>query len=157
MGANSDTRASIEGKKKEAPAKRIVKCARRTRKERVPDRIYRWVENCFHKKEVPDLREGHNKHLKPISIWATCKLCLCKNPNVKALGVKTKTTHCPSWTGCAKHVENTHCLHTPEERDEAVANPEAHWDNLQDKKARECGVETRYQGQSTLDERVLEY
>ena len=56
-----------------------------------------------------------------------------------------------------KHVENTHCLHTLEEIDEAVADPKAHWDNLEDKKEREHGVETRHQGQSTLDECVLEY
>ena len=102
-------------------------------------------------------RAGHKKHLKPISIWATCKLCLYKNPNVKPLGVKTKITHCPSWTRCVKHVENTHCLHTPGEIDEAVTDPKAHWDNLEDKKARERGVETRRQGQSTLDECMPEY
>ena len=56
-----------------------------------------------------------------------------------------------------KHVENKHCLHTLEEIDEALANPKAHSDNLEDKKARERGVETRHQGQSTLDECVLEY
>ena len=126
LGSDSDARASIEAKKKEALAKRTVKRARRTRKERVPSRTYRWVENCFHTKEVPDPCAGHKKHLKPISIWATCKLCLYKNPNVKPLGVKTKITHCPSWTGCVKHVENTHYLHTPEEIDEAVADPKAH-------------------------------
>ena len=76
---------------------------------------------------------------------------------MKALGVKTKTTHCPSWIGCVKHVENMHCLHTPEEIDEALADPKVHWDNLEDKKARERGVETRHQGQSTLDECVPEY
>ena len=113
------------------------------------------LRNCFHAEEVP--RVGHKKLLKPISIWATCNLCLYKNPNVKPLGVKTKITHCPSWTGCVKHVENTHCLHTPEEIDEAVADPKAHWDNLEDKKAKERGVETRHQGQSTLDECSPEY
>ena len=157
LGADGDARASIEAKKKEAPVKRTVKCARRTRKERVPGQTYRWVENCFHTKEVPDPRARHKKHLKPISIWATCKLCLYKNPNVKPLGVKTKITHCPPWTGCVNHVENTHCLHTPEKIDEAVADPKAYWDNLEEKKARERGVETRHQGQSTLDECVLEY
>ena len=43
---------SIEAKKKEAPAKRTVKHARRTTKERVPGRTYRWVENCFYTKEA---------------------------------------------------------------------------------------------------------
>ena len=85
------------------------------------------------------------------------QIVLVKNPNVKPLGLKTKITHCASWTGCVKHVENTHCLHTPEEIDEAVADPKAHWDNLEDKKARERGVETRHQGQSTLDECMPEY
>ena len=155
LGTDGDARGSIDAKKKEALAKRSVKRARRTKKERVPGRTYRWGENCFHTKEVPDPRAGHKKHLKPISIWATCKLCFYKNPNVKPLGVKTKITYCPLWTGCVKHVENTHCLHAPEEIDEAVAHPKAHWDNLEDKKARERGVETRHQGQSTLDECVL--
>ena len=91
-------------------------------------------------KKVPDPHAGYKKHLKPISIWATCKLCLYTNLNVKLLGVKTKITHCPLWSGCVKHVENTHCLHTPEEIDEGVADPKAHWDNLEDKKARERGV-----------------
>ena len=68
LGADGDARASIEAKKKEAPAKRTVKRARRSKKERVLGRTYRWVENCFHKKKVPDPRAGHNKHLKPISI-----------------------------------------------------------------------------------------
>ena len=36
LGANGDARACIEAKKKEAVAKRTVKRARRTRKERVP-------------------------------------------------------------------------------------------------------------------------
>ena len=36
LGADSDARASIEAKKKEAPAERTMKRARRTRKERVP-------------------------------------------------------------------------------------------------------------------------
>ena len=90
MGADADTCASIEAKKKEAPTKRTVKRARRARKERVPGRTYRWMENCFLMKEVPDPRARLDKHLKSIGIWATCKLCLYKNPNVKALGVKTK-------------------------------------------------------------------
>ena len=157
LGADGDARGSIEAKKKEAPAKRTVKRARRARKERVPGRTCRWVENCFHTKEVPDPRAELKKHLKPIGIWATCKSCLHKNPNIKPLGVKTKTTHCPSWTGCVKHVENTRRLHSPEEIDEALADPKAHWDNLEDKKAREWGLETRHQGQSTLDECVPEY
>ena len=77
-------------------------------------------------KEVLHPHARFNKHLKPIGIWATCKLCLYKNPNVKALGVKTKKTHFPLWTGCVKHVENTHYLHNPEEINETVASCKAH-------------------------------
>ena len=157
MGVDGDARASIEAKKKETPVKRIVKRARRATKERVPSRTYRWVENCFITKEVPDPLATLHKHLKPIGIWATCKLCLYKNPNVKPLGVKTKITHCSPWTGCVKHVENSYCLHTLEEIDEALADSKTHWDNLEDKKARERGVETQHQGQSMLDECVPEY
>ena len=157
LDADGDACACIEANNKEAPVKRIVKCARPTRKERVPGRTYRWVETCFHKKEVPDVRAGLKKHLKPIAIWATCKLCLYKNPKAKAYGVKTKITHCPLWTGCVKHVENTHCLHTLEEIDEAVASPKAHWDNLEDKMVEERGVQTRHQGQSMLDDCVPEH
>ena len=80
-----------------------------------------------------------------------------KPADARAYGVKTKITNCPSWTGCVKHVQNTHFLHTPLEIDEAVANPKAHWDNLEDRKARLRGVESRLQGQSTLDECVEEY
>ena len=56
-----------------------------------------------------------------------------------------------------KHVQNTHFLHTQEEIDEAITNPKAHWHNLEDRKARLSGVESRLQGQSTLDECVEEY
>ena len=90
LDADGDARASIEAKKKETPVKRIVKRARRATKERVPGRTYRWVENCFQTKEVLEPCTGLKKPLKPIGIWATCKLCLYKNPNVKPLGVKTK-------------------------------------------------------------------
>ena len=154
---DSDALACIEVKKKEAPVKRIVKRARHTKTKRVPSRTYRWVENCFCKREGPDPHAGLKKNPKPIAIWATCKLCLYKNPKAKAYGVKTEFTHCPSWTGCVKHVENTHFLHNSEVIDEAGANPKVRWDNLEDKKVRERGVETRHQGQSTLDECVPEY
>ena len=62
LGADSDACGSIEAKKKEAPVKRTVKRARRTRKERVIGRIYRWVENCFHTKEVLNPCAGLKKH-----------------------------------------------------------------------------------------------
>ena len=48
-------------------------------------------------------------------------------------------------------------MHTPEEIDEAVANPKAHWDNLEDRKARLHGVESQLQRQSKFDECVEEY
>ena len=54
LGTDGDARGSIEAKKKEAPAKRIVKHARRTRKERVPGQTYRWVENCLETKPSLD-------------------------------------------------------------------------------------------------------
>ena len=62
LGADGDTCGSIEAKKKEALAKRIVKRARRTRKESVLGRTYIWVENCFHTKEVPAPCAGLKKH-----------------------------------------------------------------------------------------------
>ena len=95
LGADGDARGSIEAKKKEAPAKRTVKHARRARKERVPGRTYRWVENCFHTKEVPDPRAGLKKHLKPISIWATCKLCLYKKPERQTVRCEDKNNPLP--------------------------------------------------------------
>ena len=66
--ADGDARACIAAKKKEAPAQRTTKRPRRARKERVPGRTYRWVENYFYKKEVPDPRVGLKKHPKPIAI-----------------------------------------------------------------------------------------
>ena len=54
MGADGDARASIEAKKKEAPAKRTVKRARRTKKQCVPGQTYRWVENCLETKPSLD-------------------------------------------------------------------------------------------------------
>ena len=54
LGADGDACASIEAKKKEALAKRTMKRARHTRKERVPGRTYRWVENCLETKPSLD-------------------------------------------------------------------------------------------------------
>ena len=62
LGGDGDARGSIETKKKEALAKRTVKRARRARKERVPGRTYRWVENRFLTKEVPDPHAELKKH-----------------------------------------------------------------------------------------------
>ena len=62
LAADGYTCGFTEAKKKEALPKRIVKCARRTRKESVLGRSYTWVENCFHTKEVPDLYAGLKEH-----------------------------------------------------------------------------------------------
>ena len=80
-----------------------------------------------------------------------------ENLDFKALGVKTKISNCASWFGCVKHVENMHYLHGPKNVEEALPNLEAHWDDLEDRKARLRGLDTRLQGQSTLDECVEEY
>ena len=156
MGTDDDAPTCIEDHKKKAPAKRNVKRAKRTKRERVPNQTYKWVEKCYDVNKVVDKRPGLKKP-KVITIWATCILCRYKNPNARAYGVKTKKNNCPSWTGCVKHVQNTHFLHTPEEIDEAVANPKAHWDNLEDRKVRLRGLESRLQGQSTLDACMEEY
>ena len=54
LGADGDARGSIEAKKKEAPAKRTVKRARRTKNQCVPGRAFRWVENCLETKPSLD-------------------------------------------------------------------------------------------------------
>ena len=54
LGTDGDARGSIEAKKKEAPMKRTVKRARRAKKECVPGRTYRWVENCLETKPSLD-------------------------------------------------------------------------------------------------------
>ena len=41
--------------------------------------------------------------------------------------------------------------------EEALVDPKAHWDSLEESKARKRGIETRYQGQSTLDDCVEEF
>ena len=92
-----------------------------------------------------------------LAIWASCKLCKYKNPNFKAFGVKIKTSNCASWFGCVKHVENVYHLHDTKDEEEALTNPKAHWDDLEDRKTRFHGVETHLQGQSTLYECVEEY
>ena len=53
-----------------------------------------------------------------------------------------------------KHV---HYLHDLKDLEEAVTNLKAHQDDLEDTKARLCGVETWLQGQSTLIKCVEEY
>ena len=154
LGADGDACACIEAKKK-ALAKRNVKCARRTKKEHVPGWTYRWVEKYFHKREVLDLRARLKKHPKPIAIWAICKLCLYKNLKAKAYGEKTKITHCPLWDWmCETCGEHALFAHPKGNWWSLSLIQKAHWDNLEDKKARKSGVETRHEGQSTLDDCV---
>ena len=151
LGADGDASTCIEANRKEALAKRNVKRAKLTKREYVSGQIYKRLEKCYDVKKVVDERLGLKKP-KVIGIWATCILCRYKNPDARAYGVKNKIINCPLWTRCVKNVQITHFLHTPEEIDEAVANPKAHWDNLEDRKPRMRGVESRLQGQSTLDE-----
>ena len=54
-------------------------------------------------------------------------------------------------------MENVHYLHDPKDVEEALTNLKTHWEDLEDRKSRLRGVETRLQGQSTLDECVEEY
>ena len=103
LGANGDAPACIEANKKETPAKRNVKRAKRIKRERVPGQTYKWVEKCYDVNKVVDKRPGLKKS-KVIAIWATCILCRYKNLDARAYGVKTKITNCPLWTGCVKHV-----------------------------------------------------
>ena len=56
-----------------------------------------------------------------------------------------------------KHVQNLHYFHDPKHLEEAVANPKAHWNDLEDRKVMLRGVETQFQCQGTLDECVEEY
>ena len=74
----------------------------------------------------------------------------------KAFAMKTKISNCASWSASVKHVENVHYLHDPKDVEEALANPKAHWDDLEDRKARLQWVDTQLQGQSTLEECVEE-
>ena len=54
-------------------------------------------------------------------------------------------------------MENVHYLHDLKDVEKALSNPKAHWDDLEDRKARLWGVDTRLQGWSTLDECMEEY
>ena len=106
--------------------------------------------------KCPNRVQGIRK-IRCLQYGQLCKLCKYKNPDFKAFGVKTKISNCASWSGCVKHVENVHYLHDPKDVEEALTNPKAHWDDLEDRKARLQGVDTRLQGQSTLDECMEEY
>ena len=106
--------------------------------------------------EVSKLCPGYKKdHV--LAIWATCKFCKYKNLDFKAFGVKTKITNCAPWSGCVKHVHNVHYLHHPKDAEDTLANPKAHWDDLEDRKARLHGVDTQLQAQISLDRCVEEY
>ena len=54
-------------------------------------------------------------------------------------------------------MENIHYLLDRKNLEEALADPKAHWDSLEESKARKRGIEIRYQGQSTLDDCVEEF
>ena len=71
--------------------------------------------------------------------------------------MKTRPGNCSSWTGCVKDVENIHYLLDQKDLEEALVDPKAHWHSLEDRKARKRGIETWYQGQSTLDKCVEEF
>ena len=133
-----------------------VKCQKNTTRELGPIQTYKRVVHCYDVKEVFKPHPGYKKD-QVLAIWATCKLCKYKKPGFKAFSVKTKISNCGSWSGCVKHVENVHYLDDLKDVEEALTNPKAHWDDLEDRKARLWGVNTRIQGQSTLDECMEEY
>ena len=54
-------------------------------------------------------------------------------------------------------MENIHYLLDRKDLEEALADPKAHWDCLEESKVSKCGIETQYQGQSTLDDCVEEF
>ena len=95
LGVDGDARGSIEAKKKEAPMKRIVKRARRARKERVPGRTYRWVENCFHTKEVLEPCTGQKKPLKPDWNMGNLQIVLVQKPQRQTVGCEDKKNPLP--------------------------------------------------------------
>ena len=53
--------------------------------------------------------------------------------------MKTKPSNCPSWTACIKYVENIHYLLDQKDLEEALADPKAHWDSLEESKGRKHG------------------
>ena len=89
-----------------------------------------------------------------LTISATCKLCKYKKTT---FGVKTEISNCALWSRWVKHLEDVHYLQDPKDVEEAITNPKAHWDDLEDRKARLQRVDTRLQGQSSLDECMEEY
>ena len=83
-----------------------------------------------------------------VAISAVCRLCKFKSPDCKVYGVKTKPGTCPSWTGCIKHVENIHYLLDRKDLEEALADPKAHWDNLEESKARKWKLRPGIKGKA---------
>ena len=134
-----------------APPKRNPKCWKVDIKEN-----YNWVQLCFIIKYDKVTCKTTSKQIV-VAIWAICKLCKFKSLDCRAYGMKTKPTNCPSWTRCIKHVENIHYLLNRKDLDKALVDPKAHWDSLEESKARKHGIETQYQGQSMLDDCVEEF
>ena len=137
LGPDRDALACVNAKdvKKEPAAKRNVKRRECTTREHGPFHTYKWVLPCYNMNKVSKPHPGYKKD-QVLAICAACKLCKYKNTDFKVFGVKTKISNCGSWYGCVKHVENVHYLHDPKNVEEALANPKAHWDDLEDRKAR---------------------
>ena len=134
-----------------APPKRNPKRRRVSIKEN-----YNWVHPCL---IIKDDNVTYKTTCKQIvlAIWATCRLRKFKSPDCRAYGVKTKPDNCPSWARCIKHVECIHYSLDKKDLEEVLIDPKAHWDSLEESKARKHGMETWYQGQSTLDDCVEEF
>ena len=69
-----------------------------------------------------------------------------QNAGLQSIWYETKTSDCPSWSGLMKHVEDVYYLHNKKILRNTVANPKAHWDNLEERKARKHAIETKFQG-----------
>ena len=135
----------------EPPPKRNPKHQKETIKEH-----YIWVLPCFD--VIEDVMHYERIGMpKVAATWATCKICKFKSPGCREYGMKTKPYNCASWSGCVKHAQNIHYLEDPNDVEEVLADPKAHWDSLEESKARKHAIETRYQGQSRLDKCVEEF
>ena len=78
LGADGDAPTCIEAKKKEALAKRNMKCANCTKRERVPRQTYKWVEKCYEVNNVVDKRPG----LKEPKVIRNGKLAYCAGARI---------------------------------------------------------------------------
>ena len=134
-----------------APPKRKPKYQKVGIKEK-----YNWVHPCFIITNDKVTYKTTGKQIV-VAILATCRLCKFKLLDCRAFGAKTKPSNYPSWTGCIKNVENIHYLLDQKDLEETLADSKAHWDYLEESKARKCGIETPYQRQSTLDDCVEEF